>query len=204
MSEEQPARSTGSDDSGVAPVRSATLPIVTARLRLRPFAMTDCNEVHRYASDPEVTRYLSWGPNTVAETREFVAGAIERAADPAGTDVELVIIDSARGEVVGGCGLLCRRPQYREYEMGYCLRKSVWGCGIATEATRALAAFGFSTLDAHRIFGLVDGENPGSGRVLETLGFQREGLLRRDSLKDGVWRDTLIYGMLQDEWSKRT
>lgn len=203
MRDQPPTNATDDDETSVTPARSLALPIVTERLHLRPFALTDCDGVHRYASDPEATRYLSWGPNTVAETREFVAGAASRAADPACADVELVIVDADRDEVVGGCGLMSRRPQYREYEVGYCLRRSRWGAGIATEAIQALAAFGFATLGAHRIFGLVDAENPASVRVLEKLGFQREGRLRRDSLKGDVWRDTFVYAVLEDEWPRK-
>jgi RimJ/RimL family protein N-acetyltransferase len=51
--------------------------LLTERLRLREFIMDDLNEVHKYACDPEVSKYMDWGPNTLNETAVFIKGAVD-------------------------------------------------------------------------------------------------------------------------------
>jgi ribosomal-protein-alanine N-acetyltransferase len=59
------------------------------------------------------------------------------------------------------------------------------------------------TAGLHRVFALVDPDNGASVRLLERLGFRREGQMRKDSLIRGTWRDSLIYAMLAEEWTGR-
>jgi RimJ/RimL family protein N-acetyltransferase len=176
------------------------LPIRTDRLVLRDFYIDDLDDVHRYASDPDVTTYLSWGPNTKVQTRQFITQAVLDAASVPRPHYELAIVDLQAAAVVGSCGLICRSTEDACFEVGYCLAREVWGRGYATEMVRALVGFGFEKLAAHRIFGQVVPENPASMRVLEKLGFRQEGRLRRSTRKFGLWRDVLIYAVLEEEW----
>ena len=109
------------------------------------------------------------------------------------------VVETAIDRVVGGCGLLSRRQD--EFELGYCLRKSSWGRGIATEAVRAVLDAGFRHLHAHRVYATVDPDNPSSAHVLEKLGFRREGRARRDARIGEEWRDSLLYALLAEEWN---
>ncbi|HKH44366.1 MAG TPA: GNAT family protein [Thermoanaerobaculia bacterium] len=72
----------------------------------------------------------------------------------------------------------------------------------ASEVVGALLAFGFGEMGAHRIYGQVDPENEGSSRVLTRAGFRLEGHLRKDVLKGGEWRDSLVYALLDEEWAE--
>jgi RimJ/RimL family protein N-acetyltransferase len=171
-------------------------------LELRDFVPSDEADVHAYASDPRVTRFLWWGPNTPQETRDFVARVCREAGEHPRRHYELAAVDRASARAIGTAGLLLRRSQYREYELDYCLHREWWGAGYGTEAVRALVDLGFRQLDAHRIYALVDPENPASQRVLEKLGFRREGHQRRDTLIAGEWRDTLVYALLDGEWGR--
>jgi len=178
----------------------AGLPIVTSRLEIRDFVVDDFPAVHRYASDPEVTRFLSWGPNSEEETRAFLRRAQSHISEKPRRQFELGVLERESRELIGGCGLHGRRETFREYEIGYCLRRDRWSRGIASEAVRALSDFGFGGINAHRIYAQVFPDNTASSRLLERLGFRREGHLRRDAFVRGKWYDTLVYAMLEEEW----
>jgi RimJ/RimL family protein N-acetyltransferase len=169
-------------------------------MELRDFCAEDFAAVHAYASDPLVTRWTSWGPNSEAETREFLDRAVRELAEQPRGNFSLAMIDRATGALFGSGGIYRRRGFYREYEMGYVLHRDWWGRGFASEVARALVAFGFGELGAHRIYAQVDPENEASGRVVTRLGFTREGHLRKDMLKHGTWRDSLVFGLLEEEW----
>jgi RimJ/RimL family protein N-acetyltransferase len=178
------------------------LPIRTERMLLRDFRFDDFEAVHAYASDPEVVRYMPWGPNTPDDTREFLTRVIaQSAAQPRG-EYGLAIELSAEGPVVGSIALHPVDLANRTMMTGYCLRPDLWGRGMVFEAARALLDAGFGQLGLHRIFATCDVRNTGSWRVMEKLGMRREGLLREDRLIRGEWRDTFVYAVLAEEWSR--
>jgi [ribosomal protein S5]-alanine N-acetyltransferase len=180
------------------------LPLTTERLVIRDLTPGDFDNVHEYACDPVVTRYLSWGPNTEQDTREFLVRVAREASKQPRRNYELAVAYRDTDSVVGVCGLLSRAQDYSEFEIGYCFKRDAWGRGIATEVVRALLPFAFEHLCAHRVYARVDPDNPPSARVLERLGFRREGQLRKDTLVRGEWRDSMIYALLEEEWiSKR-
>jgi RimJ/RimL family protein N-acetyltransferase len=178
------------------------LPLVTLRLELRDFRLEDLAAVHAYGSDPLVTRYTSWGPNTEAETREFLERAVAGARETPREAYELAIVLRDAGRLIGGTGVY-RRAE-RQYELGYCLHRDAWGRGLATEAARAMVGLAFGALRAHRVYARIDPDNVASVRAIEKLGFRCEGRHRRDMLKNGVWRDTHFYAALEEEWASRS
>ena len=84
--------------------------------------------------------------------------------------------------------------------MGYCLDDAAWGHGYATEAGRALLQWAFDTLDLNRVQAETDTRNAASARVLEKLGFVREGTLREDCVVNGEVSDSWVYGLIRREW----
>ena len=105
-----------------------------------------------------------------------------------------------RGEAVGGVGLELQQDVHRRSaEIGYWLGRSYWGRGIATEAVRAVTAYGFATFDLCRIYASVFEWNPASMRVLERAGFTCEGRLRKSVTKDGQTIDAFLYALVRDE-----
>jgi RimJ/RimL family protein N-acetyltransferase len=86
--------------------------------------------------------------------------------------------------------------------MGYCLDEAAWGKGFATEAAGALLKWAFDTLDLNRVQAETDTRNTASSRVLEKLGFIREGWLREDCIVDGEVSDSWVYGLLRREWKR--
>lgn len=144
------------------------------RLRLREWREDDWVQAHLYASDPEVVRYLDWGPNTEEETRAFIRGTMQtRQASPR-TRYDLAVALAEREEVIGGCRIWIESAEHREASIGYSLARPHWGSGYATELARGLLRFGFETLGMHRIWAIRGawerGLRAGAGEARQAAG----------------------------------
>lgn len=171
--------------------------ITTDRLVLREFLPTDLDSVQEYASDPEVVKYMPFGPNTVEDSKNFIARAIGYQTQNPRKNFELAITLRTSGQLIGGCGI--RNISDIEASMGYIFNKNHWGKGYATEASKALVDFGFSEMNVHRIHATCDPENGASRRVLEKSGMILEGRLRENIAIHGRLRDSLILSILVHE-----
>lgn len=173
----------------------------TERLLLRRFTPEDFPAVHRYASDEENILYMPWGPNTAAQTQDFIREAIAQAAETPCTNYQYAAVRKDSAELIGACNLALAGEQA---EIGWILRRGDWGKGLGTEIGRALLAFGFEELKLHRILAFCDAENIASYRVMEKIGMRREGLFleSRPAHKraDKPYGDEVSYAMLRDEW----
>ena len=147
-------------------------------------------------SDPEVTRYWSSGPWTALDqAREHIAGVLAAYAD--GSGMRLGIELRATGELIGSASLHRFVDASRRCEVGYALARAWWGGGYVSEALRALLNYGFTGLDLNRIEADVDPRNGASARVLEKLGFQKEGFMPERWIVQGEPADTVYYGLLR-------
>lgn len=178
--------------------------IETDRLILREYVQADWEQLQAYCADPEVTRYLTWGPNTPEQTKAFIVRAMEWRNEAPRMTFELAVVLKATGKLVGGIGLRIKSQVRKEADLGYCYSKDVWGQGIGTEAARALLKFGFEQLGLHRIYATCDTANQGSAGIMRKNGMTREAHFRQDQLIKGVWRDTWLYAILEDEWQRRS
>lgn len=166
----------------------------TERLSLRRPSLADTDSIFsRFASDPEVTRFLGWPRHrAVAATRAFLDFSdAEWRAWPAGP---YLIESRDEGRLIGSTGLGFETP-FRA-STGYVLARDSWGRGYATEALRAIVRLA-PDLGVRRLYALCHPDQIASQRVLEKCGFQREGLLRNHSefpnLRPGDPCDTLCY-----------
>ncbi|UUZ81130.1 GNAT family N-acetyltransferase [Paenibacillus sp. P26] len=173
----------------------------TDRLLIREFRPEDLNDVHSYASNPIVVRYMIWGPNTEEETRGFLERAMEMQRQEPRQDYEMAVIRKEDGRLIGGCGLHISEP--RQGEIGYCFHPDYWGKGYATEAARALLAFGFRGLGLHRIYATCRPENTGSAKVMQRIGMTYEGHIREHMRHKGMWHDSHQYSILEHEFNDR-
>ncbi len=177
---------------------------LTPRLRLREFHPSDWEAVLCYQSDPRYLRYYDWTSRTEAEVRAFVDRFIRDQAESPRLRFQFAITlrtpapDS--DTLIGNCGIRKASEEATEGDIGYELAPWFWGHGYATEAARAVVAFGFDTLTLHRIWAECVAENTASVHVLEKLGMQQEGHLRENRWMKGRWWDTLVYGILDREW----
>ena len=87
----------------------------------------------------------------------------------------------------------------RTAELGYYVVRRRWGAGICTEAVRQICRFAFENTDVLRIFAEPFAENAASCRVLEKAGFQLEGVLRRNAVKNGQVRDMRLYSLVRED-----
>jgi len=179
------------------------LPIRTERLLLRDFQPGDFDDVHAYGSDPEVARYMEWGPNAEGDTRAFLERAFASQATWPRFDFGLVIEHAQGGKVIGSIDLRLRDAANRTVEIGYCLNRKCWRQGIVFEASHALIDTAFRTLGLHRVIATCDVRNAASFGVMEKLGMRREGVLRQDRQIKDAWRDTYLYAVLAEEWLGR-
>ncbi len=173
----------------------------TDRLLLRRFTADDLAAIHGYARDPEVVRYMPWGPNSLSQTRAFLRQVLKTYGSGAGEDHPFAVTLLQDGSLIGGCEISRQpNPDNREWMIGYCLHRGHWGRGYGCELARALICFGFGELGCHRIVATCDPRNVGSWRVMEKAGMRREGLLREHKWQKGAWRDSYIYSILECEW----
>ena len=169
------------------------------RLTLRDFVMEDVGAVLAYASDPLVTQYLIWGPNTRAQTEQFLAQVIGQARNPRRRHVEWGIVERATGQIIGGARLTVRSSEHRVGDIGYVLCRDRWGQGYGTETARLLLHMGFQTLKLHRIEATCDPDNGAARRILEHVGMQDEGRARQHLRVRGTWCDSLRFAVLETE-----
>lgn len=176
--------------------------LTTDRLLLREFVEDDWRAVLAYQSDPQYLRYYPWLQRTEAEVRQFVQKFIDQQREQPRRKFQLAVTLPEGRRLIGNCGLRLKEGGTREGELGYEIAPQYWGQGYATEAARAMVAFGFSEMGLHRISAYCVAENKASARVLEKVGMQLEGRLRQNQWMKGRWWDTLLYGILEHEWQQ--
>lgn len=177
------------------------LPIRTERLLLREFRARDEAAIHEYASDPEVSRWMDWGPNTPEITRRVLALRLRMQSQRPPGKIELAIELKAEKKLIGGIRLEIRDQQNRTADFGYVLHKNYWNRGLATEASRAILELAFAKWRLHRVWATCDQRNHASYRVMEKLGMRREGSYRQDVFQKGEWRNSYLYAILADDWN---
>jgi RimJ/RimL family protein N-acetyltransferase len=152
-------------------MRHAPASLITTRLRLRRPKAADADAIFsRYASDPEVTRFLGWPTHrSLADTRDFLAYAdLEWAQWPAGA---YLIESRETGLLLGTTGLSFE--SLTEAETGYVLARDAWGHGYATEALSAVVQLAPS-LGVRFLYAHCHPDHRASCRVLEKAGFTRD------------------------------
>lgn len=179
---------------------SLAIPIETERLLLRDFVIDDWAAVQMYASDPEVVRFVEWGPNTESDTKTFVNYAIGLSKQDPRSSYELAVELRKEKKLIGVSSIHISHETNREGWIGYCFNKQYWGRGMATETARAVLSFGFMQLGLHRIFATVHPANTSSANVLKKIGMLYEGRMREHKLVRGTWRDTDLYAILESDF----
>ena len=161
---------------------------------LRPWQVDDRESLVRYANNRKVWRNLTDlfpHPYTLADADVWLS-----LAPLIGRSVHFAIV--VDGEAVGGIGVITGDGVHRHTgKFGYWLGESFWGKGIGTACARAMVRHVFATTDFVRLEAPVFAWNPASARVLEKVGFEREGVERLNVFKDGELTDTLMYAIVR-------
>lgn len=171
---------------------------------MRPLEDRDSEALWPYVSRPEFPVHMSWLAHTdIAQTRAFIAVVTAGLVD----NSNIVWGIEYGGRVVGTIGLDCewtmRALQLHRAELGYWIAPELWGQGLMTEAATAVVAFGFTSIGLHKITVTCFGENVGSRRVIEKVGFRYVGRAVEDLWRDGAWHDHLKFELTQAEWLSR-
>jgi ribosomal-protein-alanine N-acetyltransferase len=175
-------------------------PFRTERLILRDFRPDDLAAVHEYGSDPEVARYMDWGPNTPEVSAAFLEQTLKVQGERLPGVLNLAVEVVADRRMIGATRFEVKDERNRTADLGYSIHRAYWGRGLVTEATRELLRIAFEVMDLHRVFATCDARNVGSYRVMEKVGMRREGVLRKGTLRKDGWRDTLLYAILAEDW----
>jgi ribosomal-protein-alanine N-acetyltransferase len=173
--------------------------LTTERLTLRKLLMADAEDVLVFRGDAYVQRYNSVPITTIREAEEQIIDAHAEYGRHEG--IPWAVTYTGSDTVLGSFGLHNWSHNHRRAEAGYDLARAYWGQGIATEALRAILHFGFTEMSLHRIYAGTIADNHESVRLLERLGFTREGTRRESSWEeDGTFHDSAIYGLLLQEF----
>ena len=174
--------------------------IETGRLILRDFVTEDWQRIFDYGSDPLYLRYYEWTERTPESVQEFVGWFLAHQQHVSRIKFQLAITLKSNNLLIGNCGVRMDEVDAVEADIGYELDPNYWNHGYATEAAHAIMDFGFRRFGVHRIWADCVADNVGSAHVLQKLGMKLEGHLRENHHYKGRWWDTLIYGILADEW----
>ncbi|UJC76871.1 N-acetyltransferase [Rhodococcus erythropolis] len=173
--------------------------LTTERLVLRDFTLGDEDAVHQYASDPVVCRYVDWGPNTLAVTREFLADATLEAAGVERRSFTLAITSKVDGTVIGSVAVWEVSAAHRRAELGFVVNPKFQGQGCASEAGSAVLELAFARLGAQRVQATCRPENSASASALTKIGMVEEGRMRAHMVIRGTVVDSLLFAAVQPE-----
>lgn len=165
---------------------------------LRYWDMDDAESIERMLNHPMIRSTLRDLPNPyrLRDAREFLDEVLAGEGDTVFAFAILVPF----GRIAGGIAVTRQENVYRlTAELGYYLAPSFWGHGVMTQAIRQICEYVFGHSDIERIYAEPFADNIGSCRALEKAGFQLEGTLRRNVVKDGRFHDSRMYSMLRDE-----
>lgn len=170
-------------------LQELALVLDTPRLHLRPLELGDADALFQFASDPEVSKMMSWDPH---KDRSDTVGFLERmrAAYDAGTGMGWAIVHE--GAVAGVISVEGIRWEFRAWrmdkaEIGYWLGRPHWGKGLMSEAATAVLRWSFETLGLHKVtIGCVEG-NEASRAIIEKLGFRFLAIFEEDFWRFGRW-----------------
>jgi ribosomal-protein-serine acetyltransferase len=178
-----------------------TTELIEGPLLIRPYREGDASALYEAVREslPEVSRWLPWCHEnySIEESREFVGSRETSAHD--GEWYSFAVFEREGGKFLGGVGLNFFNRVHQMANLGYWVRTSAAGRGVATDATRAVARFGFEELGLQRIEIVAAVGNLPSQRVAEKAGAVREGVLRKRLLINGQLQDAVLFSLIAED-----
>ena len=177
-----------------------TKTIETERLILRQFVMEDAPAMFKnWASDPEVTKHLTWPTHASVAVSEVVLE--DWTASYAKPDYYqwAIVLKENGPEPIGSIGVVGIDRKIRGATMGYCMSRTHWRKGIMAEALTALIGFLFDEVGFNRIEADHDPNNPASGRVMQKSGMRHEGIMRQAGLSNQGIIDVSRWAVLRQD-----
>lgn len=156
---------------------------------------SDAPAWHAYLSDPLVIEHTSFPVLSLAAVEAMVSGALEGYARAASRRWALA---DARDTLIGTCGFSTWSLPHAHAELVYDLSRSFWGRGLMRAAAQQVLSWAFCTAGFNRVHAFVMTSNSPSLRLLESLGFTREGTLRHFRIARGIPKDFHVYARLSN------
>ena len=175
-------------------------PLSTERLIIRALTPDDVERHHVLFADPDVVRYLYFGPFDRPAAQEHLARRSIVDLPVEGGWINFGVEVKGEGVLIGELAMGFISATHAHYEVGYVFDPAYAGHGYATEGTAMIVELAFSGLGAHRVSGRLDARNDPSARVLERLGLRREANFIENEYVKGEWTDELVYAILAPEW----
>lgn len=177
--------------------------IETPRLILRPFVMEDAPDMFaNWASDPAVTKYLTWPTHTSVEvSRAVLSDWVSHYSEE--NYYQWAIVPKDFGRPIGSISAVHINERVSKVEIGYCIGKAWWHQGIMTEALTVVIDFFFEEVGANRVEACHDPHNPHSGAVMAKCGMAYEGTQRQASFNNQGLCDLSWYAILASDRKKK-
>lgn len=181
---------------------TGTTEIFTERLTLRRFRENDANSMFQnWASDPEVTKYVTWGAHTnINQTKQIISIWIKNYSYQDNYQWAMEITKT--GDLIGSIGLFFVDDWNMSCEIGYCMGQNFWGHGFATEACKSVIAYCFDVVGFNRISACCTYWNKRSIRVIEKCNMRYEGFARQKYRHPDRFQDCNCYGLLKRDYEK--
>lgn len=176
-----------------------TLRIETRRLILRRFTVADAQAMYdNWASDPEVTKFLTWPTHSSVEITKMVLS--DWVAGYEKPDFYQWAIEFKEiGQPIGSISVVSHNDRAELVHIGYCIGRNWWHKGIMSEALQAVMDFLFDQVGANRIESRHDPRNPHSGAVMRKCGMKYEGTLRQSDWNNQGICDASWYALTASE-----
>ena len=171
--------------------------IETERLILRKFKLSDANDMFKnYASQSKVTKYLSWETHSnIDVTKNYLESVV--LPDYEKKTYRWAIEFKETSEVIGCIDVVHIYENRMCGELGYVLGEKFWNKGIMTEAGKAVVKYLFEE-GFRRIEAMHNVDNPASGRVMQKIGMQFEGVMRKSRMSNkGALVDCALYAIVK-------
>jgi len=177
----------------------------TQRLRLRPLSLDDVMSIYEYAKNSENVRYTGFDrAESAKDTLEFVEHTLNiRYNERHEGEWAIELKGSPGAEMLGTIGCFFAKDDRKIVELGYILTQDHWGKGYVSEAACAVRDWAFENYDIHRLQARCVSENIGSWKIMEKIGMQCEGTLRKFFKRGDHYWDFKIYSLLREEWSQQ-
>lgn len=177
-----------------------TKELETQRLVLRRFTLEDAQAMYdHWASDPEVTKFLTWPAHSSPEVTKTVLTDWVQSYEKENY-YQWAIVPKELGQPIGSIAVVEQDDRVCKAHIGYCIGKNWWHCGYMSEALKAVLDYLFSQVGLLRVEARHDPRNPHSGGVMKKCGMKFEGTLRQSDWNNQGICDASWYAMLRSEW----
>jgi RimJ/RimL family protein N-acetyltransferase len=170
------------------------------KIRIRAIEKTDIAEIMKWINDPEVkSNLLMRYPVSQYQEERW----IETALSTDNQRNKTFALETKEGVYLGGIGLNRIDWENGNAEVGIVIgKKEYWNKGYGTDAMMAMLDFAFNQMNLHRVYLRVFEFNQRGIRSYEKCGFKREGVLRQDRYRQGQYYNTIMMGILKEEFQQ--